>query len=464
MKLKGNMVIEMMDDQGNIIERREEENMVTNAVNDIFGINPMGAFYSAGGSYDTRMQWNEVMLPICPNMIGGILLYPETLSEDANNIYPSTNKLPGAYASNDVNATANVSRGSLNLTESKPIERGYRFVWEFTPSQGNGTIAAVALTSALGGKNVYGSIDSSATVFKSILELRLNDQTKEEKADLFTAVELDFENNRMYCIRFIDSAVVIKVMSIPIFTIGLNDKLDDLTCTLIEEKVIPCSVFKFTTGYTPYGTFIDGKDGYWYGFSNSGNSSGNATMSWVKIKKDDYSKTEGVWTLSNAALKTVGSFKLDTYPERGSRSLIRNGYLYVVAYDEKGVYKINLSNVTDITLIPFGFASECKSISGSGTCSNYLVQVNELIVGWDFLIKPDDTVIQIAGGTKIPYVATPLFQYKEFLIGWGGSYGLDYRMMFLLTPYLATINNLATAVVKTTEKTMKITYELTEQE
>ena len=58
------------------------------------------------------------------------------MEEDADNIYPSTAKLPVAYAGNDVNATANVARGSLNLTESKALDNGYRFVWEFTPSQG----------------------------------------------------------------------------------------------------------------------------------------------------------------------------------------------------------------------------------------------------------------------------------------------------------------------------------------
>jgi len=35
--------------------------------------------------------------------------------------------------------------------------------------------------------------------------------------------------------------------------------------------------------------------------------------------------------------------------------------------------------------------------------------------------------------------------------------------MYLLTPYLATINNLSSAVVKTVDKTMKITYTLTEE-
>ena len=186
-------------------------------------------------------------------------------------------------------------------------------------------------------------------------------------------------------------------------------------------------------------------------------------MYWVKIKKDDYTMTEGVWTLSNCYLKAIGYFKVDTYAQRGVRGVIRNGYLYLTAYDDTGIYKINLSNSTDVTLIPFGFTSEGKSQTGSGTCANYLFMVNDLIIGWDYQIKPDDTVVQTVGSTRLLNLGTPLFQYKEFCFGWGGNYGSDYRMCFLLTPYLASINNLSTAVVKTTDKTMKITYELTEE-
>lgn len=38
-----------------------------------------------------------------------------------------------------------------------------------------------------------------------------------------------------------------------------------------------------------------------------------------------------------------------------------------------------------------------------------------------------------------------------------------YRELFLITPYLATINNLGTPVIKTADKTMKITYTITEE-
>lgn len=165
MKLKGTMVLELTDTNTGEVERVEETNMLTNAVNHILGLNPMGIFYAASDEYDEHVLWNDVLLPICPNMIGGILLYSERLTEDVENIYPTTAKLPVAYASNDVNATASVARGSMNLTESKVLDNGYRFVWEFTPSQGNGTIAAVALTSAQGGRNVYGDMVGSAETF-----------------------------------------------------------------------------------------------------------------------------------------------------------------------------------------------------------------------------------------------------------------------------------------------------------
>ena len=462
MKLKGTMILELTDEKTGEVERVEESNLVTNAVNHILGLNPMGVFYEASDQYDEHLQWNNTLLPICPNMIGGIFLYSEPLEENADNIYPTTAKLPMAYASNDVNATACVERGSLNLTESKALDNGYRFVWDFTSSQGNGTIAAVALTSAQGGKNAYGDLYSTSNVFLALRKADLDSLGNDELANLFSAVEVDFESNVMYNILFQDSSVIVRKRRLPVFSLGLNDRLNDMTCTLLEEKVITCSTFAFQGSYTPYGKFLDGKDGYWYGFANQANSSGNAKVYWIKIKKDDYSITEGIWTLSNVAMQAIGSFKIDTYVENACRAAIRDGYLYVPANNLTGIYKINLNNSADVTFIEFGFTSAGTSMSGASTSVITLVLVNDLLIGYDYMIKPDDTVVQIIGSKRLPYMGTPLFQYKEFLVGWGGSYGSNCRTTFLLTPYLATINNLSSAVVKNTDKSMKITYELTE--
>ena len=48
MKLAGNMRIELTDVNTGEVETVAEENMVTDAVNHILGLNPMGVFYEAG--------------------------------------------------------------------------------------------------------------------------------------------------------------------------------------------------------------------------------------------------------------------------------------------------------------------------------------------------------------------------------------------------------------------------------
>lgn len=465
MRLKGTMILELTDVNTSEVETVTEENMITNAVNNILGINPMGIFYAATGEYDDAVLWNESLLPICPNMIGGILLFSNALEEDADNLYQYSANMPVAYASNNVNSTANLARGSLNLTESKALDNGYKFVWEFAPSQGNGTIAAIALTSALGGQNGFGSLVGDASAFLLLKAANIGDIPKAKQMVLFEAVEVDFEGNLMYSITFQDSAVLIRKIRIPIFDIGLNEKLDDSTYQVLEEHTVQTSTFCFLGSYTFYGDFFDGKDGYWYGFSNQGNSSGNATMVWVKISKADYSMTEGQWTLTNAKLMDIGDRDTETtYPERTIKGCLRNGYLYVPAYNKQGIYKINVSNSADVILIEFGFTSKWKPLCDTGSCEVYMTLIGDIIVAGDFQVLADDTIVHTQGSVRLNDAATPLFQYKHFLLGWGGSYGNEYRNMYLLTPYLASINNLSSAVVKTVDKTMKITYTLTEVE
>ncbi|GAA6406697.1 hypothetical protein K040078D81_08140 [Blautia hominis] len=463
MRLTGTMRIELTDVNTREVTAVTEENMVTDAVNHILGLNPMGVFYEIGESID-GVKWQEALLPICPNMIGGILLFSKVLEERADNIYSLSDNLPVAYASNNVNSTANVARGSMNLTESKKLDNGYKFVWEFTPSQGNGTIAAAALTSAQGGANAYGSLVNDSSTFLQIKSIKLDEMAMARELVLFEAVEVDFERNLLYSITYQDTGVRIRKVHIPIFTVGLNEKLDDSSFVVLDDQVIQTSTFRFLGDYTLYGEFLDGGDGYWYGFSNEGNSSGSATMVWVKIKKDDYSMTEGEWTLSNAKLMDVGRREEDSsFPERYLQCCIRKGYLYVMANNKKGIYKINLSNSSDVTLINLGFTSKWKPLCETGTCEVYMTLVGDLIIGGDFQVTVEDKVIHTQGSFRLNDAATPLFQYKNFLLGWGGSYGSEYRTMYLLTPYLATINNLSSAVVKTVDKTMKITYTLTEE-
>ena len=115
------MTLELTDKNTGAMETATEENMITETVNDILGLNHRGIFYAATGEYDEALLWNGNLLPICPNMI---LLFSEALAEDEELLYESTDNLPVAYASNDVNSTANLARGSLNLTDRSRTDTG----------------------------------------------------------------------------------------------------------------------------------------------------------------------------------------------------------------------------------------------------------------------------------------------------------------------------------------------------
>ena len=52
MTLKGVMIIELTDENTGAVETVTEENMITESVNNILGLNPMGIFYAATGEYD----------------------------------------------------------------------------------------------------------------------------------------------------------------------------------------------------------------------------------------------------------------------------------------------------------------------------------------------------------------------------------------------------------------------------
>ena len=103
-----------------------------------------------------------------------------------------------------------------------------------------------------------------------------------------------------------------------------------------------------------------------------------------------------------------------------------------------------------------------RCLGETGSCDCCMAIINDIIVGYDFEIDINDNVLATFAGVRCGNVSTPFFQYKEYVFAWGGAYLNQYRYTWILTPYLATISNLSQAVVKNADKTMKITYTLTE--
>ena len=63
-----------------------------------------------------------------------------------------------------------------------------------------------------------------------------------------------------------------------------------------------------------------------------------------------------------------------------------------------------------------------RCIGETGSCDCCLSMLNDIIIGYDFEIDANDNVIATFAGERCGNVATPFFQYKEYVFAWGGAY------------------------------------------
>lgn len=457
--LKGKSVIELTDMKTNIVERYEEENLVTNAVPDILRYNPMGLMYSVSNELITKFQ--EEIFPIANKCYGGILLFENTLDENPQNIFaPSDNPIIG-YASNDVNSTDNPKRGSANLTESTPIQNGYKFVWDFSTSQANGKISSLALTHYRGGKHFYG--DTHGKDAYLLLNRSYFFKDRDVSDSYNGCVEMDIENNSLISIwpKDKNSIEIVKVKE-SFSSIGLNDPIYTARNDAIERITIDTTDFMSKcAGRNEYG-FFDGEDGYWYGFGRN-----SKKLIRIKINKTDYSTKTDEWSFDGITIPEIGSYyeksKLNCH--RYKNSCIKNGYLYILEqYNTDKIYKININNPVDISIIPLNRNINKSRFFGE---YNYILNWGDYIVGAEFVLdKNDNATIRNQDtfeGRCPSYLMTEVKNMGPLMIGFGGYEEKFYNLLFLHTPYLGTINNLSTPILKTADKTMKITYTLTEE-
>lgn len=169
-KLKGTAYIELIDEKTGEVESIKEDNMLTNALNYLFNETAFNraahkTIYTGSNTYNyDRYSWDiDFFTPLPENTIGGILLFSDNIPEDPEQVYAPGDAHCIGYGSTDSYGGTNTFRGSYNKSESGYLDEGngYRFVWNFSTSQGNGEIKSLALTTPFGGRFGYGmSLDT----------------------------------------------------------------------------------------------------------------------------------------------------------------------------------------------------------------------------------------------------------------------------------------------------------------
>ena len=484
MTLKGSAVIELTDVRTGHREIVKHDNLVTTAIDSLLNELPPSVLYSAG------YNLNNKLLPVIPNLIGGILLYTNALAEQPSMHYaPNDNTVVG-YSSNEVNSGEDTKRGSLNLTESGVLEdgSGYRFVFDFANTQGNGTIHALSLTSKLGGLGAVG------TAMAGYIGMLISSGTSKDWPVKHAAItSIDPDTEVAYAVYLTEENTV---------------TVDEIVCwnrTISLMKDLTPGEVKATRTLTTnsfgvgssawHAAFCDGGDGFIYGFQHSGNTAGNstgsATILYIKISKSDWSFTEGSFTIP-AQIWALG---FQTRRNLNTNFIVQDGQLYLVKYDKSGILKVNLENPSDVVELDNsdGITVDVPATNTSnyttdlGTTAAYyfyngcaLNRIGNILYFANGYIE-NDRLIQTTKRTTLtaaPYgygnycCGRPNVQVGPYVIWvsshWGyvdrnSTAGSARLHLSWMTPYLATINNLDTPVEKTADKTMKITYILREE-
>lgn len=449
--MKGKTIIELTDVKTKKKEVLKDDNLVTDVLEKILTLNPNGLLTNIN---------KDTFYPIVEKIVGGILLFKDKITEDKNTSFVSTSNECIGYAGQVEGVQENPLQGSFNKQESKVTSNGYKFVWDFGTSKANGKISSVCLTNAKAGGGYFGTKSNGETNRIKLGEDKylIKDTDTEMKKKYVNVVEANFEEN--YIVSIVPESDYLRIIKSrePL----LNFRLDD-SLSFLNEKNITETKIKYKKSYGTYGVciYVDAENYYLLKTSTSG---GNTNVTKLKINKANNSIEETEFTLENVKIENIGSYSLDYDYYRTIKSVLRGGYVYAVSTDEKYVVKFAINNPVDVTKIEPKFTLKTGSVSSHTTgCGMYIL--GDMIIGTNFTIDKNDKVTEIAQSDLSTIECIPL-SYGPFLLGYfanGESSGDKYlrKVLYLITPYSATINNLSKTVEKTADKTMKITYYLT---
>lgn len=171
--MRGTCEIVLKDKNNRIVHHEKEHNLVTNFFQEYF--KELGPI--KGLPYNYRIE----------NMVGGILLFQNTIEEDADNVLlPAGNKMIGNAATLIVQGSGAAVKelGTYIADSTKWLDdETYQMKFEWAPSQAVGTIRAVCLTSRAhgfigeGNESSYGqrsTPDSSQTNYEDFRQSYAN--------------------------------------------------------------------------------------------------------------------------------------------------------------------------------------------------------------------------------------------------------------------------------------------------
>lgn len=468
--IKGHSIIELRNVKTSEVERYEDDNIVTNALS--FYLQDLGAL-NISPIFDDGIRNNPIA-----KLMGGLLLFDDSITENANTVIcPGGIKMVGngSYNVTADGADGVTELGSWNSTESGWMSDGsYKMVWDFATTQANGTIACACLTSQAHGYVGEGNSTSNTSRSSKGDDLANKGTAQEYNVDedntsiISRIINISRTNNT---ITYVDNYNLYYNLAHASEHMGTTGKIKLVT------KKLPLSKFDLRQS-VPYN-------------NNDGENYVDSIETEVNLPAAFVSQ------LGNASPWYAEKCGSNFYMIATSLdNLAAGATVQGVKVTEAGVVTgFTISNTLNDTLHTnnnyIGFGNNIVAIART---SNYgggvlfqditnnadsdLIEVNADVADRYFRTMNYDDYC-IIGGVKIDFTDRTVIPVNELLplgmntkvmsdnplvMVYRAQTGIEYNVTTLRlvksTNYLATINNLQTAVTKTAEKTMKVTYVL----
>lgn len=450
-KIKGRSTIALFEGSRKVHEQ-SNDNMVTDWIAKLFNL-PQSIWMYNTNSFHTYLN---SLMPIATRLMGGVLLWDDVLPEDANTVYPPAGIGCVGYAGAGYSGT-NPYRGTYNANESGVIEGGYRHVFDFATDKSNGTIQALSLTSAPGGNKGwrdYGTDTSADSLFlckfagTSLRNISDGDNS-------FHGYPILSDFGEVTVVYSVYNGVLSRYDLPSAQKILLNDGRSG---TAAVKKTVLATVENRS---------------YMYWHDNKFHQVWTSSTTQIRHKSWDRSGT----LVDDRTISITGAVAVASNTSSSYAFFIGGNY-----YIKTSTGWAKLSETGTII----------ATVDASDSGGSYPIQVNGLVYdpqsGTAFLgvsLGSEQSTVSTnphlyvlrgdrfcryyrPGGSGSNYFSSTCtcLQYPWLQCGANAQSSNDfYNYPFDIYPYsmgLATINNLATPVVKTAAQSMKITYEITQ--
>ena len=474
MGIKGKTTFELTDINTGKVEVIEDSNMITNGLQE---------FLRTYGYFGCDILSDETIRKssLWVNLLGGLFLFDTALDEDVNNIFmPAGVKMIGNGSKDVSNSGAVTELGSYNTTESGLQSDGsIKLVYDFSTAQANGTIACACLTSKIGGymgmgndSGRYYNADYAEDAFwgKNYCYTGISGGEKNvshllypvysENAIYFTnPYNITYASN--YSSQHWRTTGKIQILKVRAgFTnVGINDRQDLKNIIATYDVDIPQDILDYmgTSNNYVYAVADSLERNIFIVFYKSATLSAGGYCWIMKIDKHMKATAYKLTNNTGSALsiyRQTNAFNGDYFFAYGNVSPY---YLYGIKYSdstqiiETGVNKNSKYNLCNMGKNLIGIFSESESKSYySYTIYDMVNRTHRVVNG---------------NGNSSNYLYTPFSDKKGIYLRTYTPSSSNYSYTVMKDPrYLATINNLSEPVVKTSSKTMKVTYTLTFEE